>query len=224
MQWANAFSTAPQWVAVSYYNCYLECGGADTIWVAIQPEFYAGGPIEVCLNDSRQYVAKRIGNNALVTCNWEVKAADGAVVWTSAMAGSSPTIPWVYGTGNFTIIARTTTPGSFCNAVFELPVRVIGLPQPPSIIGESTICPGLDYTYTTEGVLPDHQVYWTLTGQIGNTYRSGATTSVEWDPAPPYKLVVRQYSPQSCASPSVELNLTPLPAISISRRYDDMRR
>jgi len=216
VQWANTFSTAPQWVAVSYYNCYLECGGADTIWVAIQPEFYAEGPIEVCLNDSRQYIAKRIGNNALVTCNWEVKAADGTVVWTSTTAGSSPTIPWVYGPGNFTVIARTTLPGNFCNAVFEVPVRVTGLPQPLNIIGQSTICPGLDYTYTTEGVLPGHQVQWWLTGQIENTHSLGATTSVEWAPAPPYKLVVRQYSPQSCASPLVELNLTPLPAISIS--------
>ncbi len=219
IQWTNTLSTEPQWVAVEYYNCYLECGGADTIWVSIQNDFYIEGPGEVCEGSSVPYSARLPGSSTMVASHWEVEAADGSIVWTSAGAAQSMAIPWTFGSGSFSIIIRPAAPNSYCIPLYSLPVQVVGMTAPPGgVDGETAICPGVEYTYSAAGQLPGHRIEWRLTGHVGglsNTIRTGEVITVQWGPSPPYQLVVTQLSPQGCRSNPIAINLMHLPPLSI---------
>ncbi|MBX2930280.1 MAG: PKD domain-containing protein [Saprospiraceae bacterium] len=222
VQWSNVVSTEPQWVAVEYDNCYLGCGGRDTIWVNIQLDFYITGPVEGCLNDPKSYTARRTdATHSPLPCHWEVAAADGTMIWTSAAATATPTVPWNFGPGRYRLIARPASPATACIPSYEIFVQVLALPPAlAGIEGADTVCAGLDYTYSVANPLPGARVEWTLSGSAGAPLLSGNPVVVEWGTAPPYSLSVRQFNSQGCAAPSVTLNIAPMPPVVITGEDD----
>ncbi|MBX2930143.1 MAG: gliding motility-associated C-terminal domain-containing protein [Saprospiraceae bacterium] len=222
VQWAQFLSSQPQWVAVEYYNCYLDCGGRDTIWVNILPEFYITGPVEVCLDDPQSYTA-RLATPGLVPApsHWEAVDAGGTVVWTSAAATATPTVPWNFGPGRYRLLARPAAPEDYCNPSAEIPVRVVApAATPDSIIGADAVCAGLDYTYFASGALPGQTVEWTLTGNAGPALLTGNPINVIWSATPPYSLSVRQLNPQGCASPTLMFSIEPVSPAAIAGDAD----
>ncbi len=221
VQWSGLLSTQPQWVAVEYYNCYLECGGRDTIMVNIRPEFAVSGPVEACLNSTQNYTARRTDNGANVPCNWEAVAGDGSVVWTSVAATAAPSLTWNFGLGSYRLIARPAVPTDFCIPLYEITVRVLDLPPALAIInGENVICPGQAYQYSGGGALPAHTLNWSLAGNVGPATLSGNPVTVQWAAAGSYTLSVRQVSPQGCVSPPLGFGASVLPAIAVSGPTD----
>ncbi|MBP8238752.1 MAG: PKD domain-containing protein, partial [Saprospiraceae bacterium] len=221
VEWSGLLSTQPQWVAVEYYNCYLECGGRDTIVVNIRPEFAVAGPVEACLNSTQNYTSRRTDNGANVPCNWEAVAGDGSVVWTSAAATAAPSVTWNAGPGLYRLVARPAVQTDFCIPLYEIKVRVLDLPPAlANINGENVICPGRPYQYSGGGALPAHTLSWSLTGNTGPATLSGNPVTVQWAAAGPYTLSVRQISPQGCVSPPLGFGASVLPSISISGPTD----
>jgi gliding motility-associated-like protein len=222
IQWSNALSTPQQWVAVEYYNCYLDCGGRDTIWVNIRPEFFVTGPIEVCPDDAQSYTAQRTNlASTTVPSHWEVVAADGTIVWTSAAATATPSVPWNFGPGRYRLIARPASPGDYCTVSAEIPVQVVApTPALTGINGADAVCTGLDYTYLAQGILSGNAVEWTLTGNIGPALPTGNPINVVWGATPPYGISARQVNPQGCASPVLMLSIEPVSPAAIAGDAD----
>ncbi|NUQ23105.1 MAG: PKD domain-containing protein [Saprospiraceae bacterium] len=219
VQWAASFNTEPQWVALSYYNCYLDCGGSDTIWVNIIPDFYIDGPPEVCFNSTRSFDARRTDDsNMLIACNWELLSTDGATVWSSANPNTSASIFFSIPPGEYKLVATAAVPGSACIAVHERPLRVMEIPDALSGIGgELLICPGQLYVYTALGMSPDLNVIWFLTGQAnGVSIQYGPAISVVWGTSPLRRIRASQITPQGCSSATTEILLTALPAVTIT--------
>jgi len=217
--WAGQFSSQPQWVAVEYENCYLGCGGRDTIWVDIHPEFFVSGRIELCLNESGTYAARRVifGNNVL--CNWEAVAADGSVVWASSTAVATTLVAWNFGTGYFRLIARPASPNDYCIPAYEVTVHVLELPPALSgIAGASEVCPELPYAYQALGLLPGHTAAWSWSGISGSAPARGNPVNAVWSDTQPlsHSVQVRQVSASGCISPAIALPISALPELSLS--------
>ncbi len=217
VQWGGLLSAQPQWVAVQYDNCYLGCGGRDTIWVNIRPEFTASGPVETCLNTAQTYTARRSDTGVNVPCNWEARTSDGNVAWTSPVPTATPTVPWDFGAGRYRLIAHPAAAADFCTPVYEISVLVLDPPPALSgITGPTVICPGLPYTYTATGTLPGHVVGWAVSGNSGAGATAGNPLNITWGAAPPYALSVRQISPQGCISEPFTLDASNLPGLSVA--------
>lgn len=45
------------WLSVRYDNCYLGCGGQDSIPVRIVSPFFVNGPVEVCAGSSGNFLS-----------------------------------------------------------------------------------------------------------------------------------------------------------------------
>ncbi len=207
----------PQLVIVEFENCYLGCGGKDTLEVSILPGFYAGGPIEVCQNDTATYRSRNTITNNLMNSYWQLSNATGALVWTSATAVSTVNIPFNLPPGNYTVRATAASATGFCNSTFDVFVKIVALPPPVTAVdGEAAICPGKPYVYQAQG-LPNSQFAWTVTGGTPAAF-SGNPASVTWDAMPPYSLAVEQIAPAGLACPSLPftLQVNPLPDFSIS--------
>ncbi len=217
VQWSNLLNNQPQWVAVQFDNCYLDCGGRDTLIVHIRPEWLAFGPPETCLNAAQTYTARRNDTNQPVPCHWEVRTPNGTTVWTSPSPTATPSVPWNFGTGPFRLLARPTAPADYCTAMYEVPVQVLAPPQPLSgITGALAVCPGRLFNYKAQGVLPGHQVQWTASGHAGSPATGGQSINLSWNATGPYSLSAVQVSAQGCASSAVSVAPAPLSGLSIS--------
>ena len=87
VEWFDGFiPTEAQWVAVSFENCYLGCGGMDTLEVFIRPEFYIEGPIEICENSSSTFSSINTQSNLPFNSHWSILDASGSTVWTRRWA------------------------------------------------------------------------------------------------------------------------------------------
>ncbi|MBC7775470.1 MAG: SprB repeat-containing protein, partial [Phycisphaerae bacterium] len=80
--WNAQVTSTTHWLIVDYYNCYLGCGGVDSIPVKILSPFYIDGPVEMCENSSKNFIAKNAATGALVHCNWYVYDPNGSQVST----------------------------------------------------------------------------------------------------------------------------------------------
>ena len=213
VEWFGGFiPTNPQMVQVSYENCYLECGGSDELEVYIQPEFYAAGPIEVCENSSAIYNSIDAVSNMGFPANWEVKAFDGSVVWTSTGATATPSIIWSFGIGNYTIEVVPQDLNAYCTELYEIPVTVVEAPPAVSSIeGELNICPGATYAYAAISTIPENAFQWEINdgGNITTTF--GANINVTWGNTPPYELSVVQISTSGLPCESEPISITPVP-------------
>ncbi|MCK6694632.1 MAG: PKD domain-containing protein, partial [Thermoanaerobaculia bacterium] len=151
------------WLSVQYDNCYLGCGGQDSIPVRIVSDFIVNGPVESCNNDSKNFTSRLVYNNQSLPCNWTLYAPDGSVVWTSAAPGANVAVPFANGPGLYRLFAVPDNPALSCTDRAEWVVRVpAALPGPSSIDGPAVICPGQPFTYTAAGVPPGSAIRWTV--------------------------------------------------------------
>ncbi len=217
VQWSNLLNNQPQWVAVQFDNCYLDCSGRDTLAVYIRPEWLAFGPPETCLNTAQSYTARRNDTGQPVLCHWEVLTLNGAPVWTSPAPTATPSVPWDFGVGRFRLVARPTIPADYCTVAYEVPVQVLALPQPLSgIAGPLVVCPGRVFNYQAHGMLLGHSIQWRAGGHNGSPATGSQSINLTWSAIGPYSLSAAQVSPQGCASPPISIVPTPLSGLSIS--------
>lgn len=209
----------PQWVAVEYENCYLDCGGQDTLNISILPEFYISGPIAVCQYSENFFTAQNSLNNAPVSCYWKLLNANDELVWSSPSTTFSPLIGFDLPAGLYTLLAEAANPSMLCQDSYRTFIQVEAAPPPLSgIAGTTEICPGTSYLYQAQGLLAGHAVVWTI--QNGNQTQefTGESVVVNWGDTPPYVLTAVQTGPTAlqCASDPVQLIAQPIPAFSIT--------
>ena len=212
-----------QMVTVEYSNCYLGCGGADTLIVNILPEFLASGPIEVCTGEIAAYTTTNLQSNMPFAANWVARAADGTTVWTSAFATSTASVDWSVTPGIYILSVTPDAPANFCGNAYD--IRVTVAPPPvalDSIGGEMNICPGLTYTYEAAGVLPGHSVRWEVNNGGTVTTFFGNPLNVAWGNSGPYELSAVQIknAGPGCASAPVSFSAQAIPAFSIMGEPD----
>lgn len=218
--WWNSVSTSTTyWLSVTYNNCYLGCGGQDSIPVKIVPSFYVNGPVEACENSSKTFNALFANNNSPISCNWTLYAPNGDSVWaTAASASVSPLFN--QGDGYYRLFAEPAVVGSTCTDQTDWSVKVAALPAPlTGIDGAAAICPGTPYTYKALGGTATSNYQWTVkNGPAAPQTFAGATLNVTWAASGPYWLSVAQLSNDAlgCLSDTVMLPASALTAPPIT--------
>ncbi|MCO6488322.1 MAG: PKD domain-containing protein [Phaeodactylibacter sp.] len=222
VEWFDGFlPNEQQWVAVSFDNCYLGCGGADTLEVDINPAFTVSGPIENCQGQSSAYSTRSIPGNAAVSCNWTVVAPDGSVAWTSAAPTATPTVDWSFPAGAYRLIAEPENPGDYCTPQ-HITIVAVTAPPPPvdAILGDSLICPGQVYTYEAQSPLANARFRWEVNDGGTVTVREGRKINVSFGATPPFELTVVQIDGLDCESEPFAQILSTIPALTLSGPTD----
>ena len=218
VHWNDNAPPSQQWVSVAFGNCYLECGGEETLDVNIAGEFYASGPIEVCIDEIAQYDAFKSNNNSPVDCDWSVYAPDGSLYWSSASGTNTANFNWPSTPGIYAIEAHVIDVNSFCVEKYTFFTEIIDAPAPPnSIDGETTICPGKGYSYTASSSTFTTRFKWYITNGGSNYTTEGNPVNVVWGSTPPYEISVAQISLSGlpCESETISQTVNPLGTFSI---------
>jgi len=203
VDWSAAIAGLGQQVIVQYENCFLGCGGSDTLEVQIRPTYRIEGPAEVCTGENISYVSLSNADDMEILANWFVLSNIGDTVWRSTLATATPLVDAIDQFGNYTLYAQPDDPAVSCTTVLQHPFRVLA---PPSlveeIVGDTLFCLGQVHNYQIEasGVF-DYE--WEITN--GNTVESkqGASINVEWGNSPPYNLQVIRVSRTGAACRSM---------------------
>lgn len=218
IDWRNAGTNNPQWIAVQYENCFLGCGGADTLEVLIQPTLRIEGPIEVCQNETAAFSAINNRNNVTLPARWGIVNSLGDTLWQSPATTATPDIDWPFPPGFYTLYAAPADPAAFCLNSVEQRVRVTAPPSTPlAISGDTVICPGLIYSYRLDdGGGFDYE--WEITDGANQSIKSGQSIIVSWGPSPPYVLRLTRINRNgpSCRSTPFIQNIRPLGPLEIS--------
>ncbi|MEZ4943325.1 MAG: PKD domain-containing protein [Saprospiraceae bacterium] len=208
------------WLSVKYDNCYLGCGGQDSIPVRIVSPFYLNGPVEACQNSSGNYLSRLSYNNLNLSCNWSLIGPDGSEVWTSPTPAASVTAPFANGPGIYRLFARPADPTLTCSEQAEWAIQVPDLPAGPSgIAGAMLICPGETFTYEATGVPPTASIRWEIqNGPAAPTTVFGNPVNVPWNATGPYQLTAVRMSDDGlgCPSDPVLVNLQTLSTLIVN--------
>lgn len=212
VKWGDVPNTVTtHWLSVQYDNCYLGCGGQDSIGVKILSPFIVNGPVELCEGASGSFTAKLTYNFQNIACNWTLFAPDGSVSWTSAAAAASVSAPFAAGPGIYRLLAEPDNPTLSCSASADWAINVTGLPaQPTGIVGEKRVCPGTTYTYEASGTAPGNKLRWTVQNGPGAPVVSfGNKINVTWGSGNPRWISVAQVTNNglNCTSDTALLNI-----------------
>jgi PKD repeat protein len=221
VKWTDIPNTnTTYWLSVKYDNCYLGCGGEDSIGVKVLSPFVVNGPVELCENASGNFTSKLTYNAQNIACNWTLFAPDGSVAWTSPAPTANASVPFLNGGGIYRLLAEPDNPVLSCSKQADWAVNVAALPATPTgILGEKNICPGTTYTYSATGVSPSNNLRWTLQNGTGAPVVSlGNKINVTWGTATPRWISVAQVSTNglNCSSDTALLTVQDIGLIFIS--------
>lgn len=214
VRWPALQSPTQRRVIVNYNNCYLGCGGSDTLNVFVLPEFKITGDPEVCAGSSSSHSV--LSGDDLVECNWTATAADGSIVWSSAAPAASVNIDWPL-SGTYILKAIPVNLNDYCQDESTRRIVVIDAPAAPgSILGPAQICIGETYFYRADGVEQGASLHWRINNGGTITEVSGATASVLWGASPPYEVSLRQAGiAGGCVSEATTLTASVLTALPV---------
>ncbi len=219
IQWANAIPATQQWVVVQYENCYLGCGGEDSLFVNILEDFYIEGPIEICNNETINFLSKKPPpSSSAVQCNWTIFDDDNSTVFSTSGATNNFEVDWSFGSGNFMVYAEIDNPDDFCMDNYTVFVEVPAETPPAlGIDGAEIICPGETYTYTAIGAGAGFQYTWYISNGSSNVILNGQSVNITWAASPPYNLAVTQTNTigLACESPDIGMGLQIINAVSL---------
>ncbi len=204
---APSFNTT-HWLSVSYDNCYLGCGGIDSIPVKILPKYRATGPLAACESSTGSYSGQTITPSVALALNWELSDLSKKILWTASNVATTP-IGFGFGPGTFRLKTTPADADKTCTDEYELFVTVQSPPAAPTAIsGEAQICPGQPYTYSA-GAAPGSNVFWTVTGGTPAT-QQGENAVVNWSAAGPYLLFAKNVSADALGCSSLPVTFSPL--------------
>lgn len=208
----NAATT--YWLSVKYNNCYLGCGGQDSIPVKILPSFVINGPVELCVDATGAFNSKFSNNNLPISCNWTMTGPAGSSVWSSPAATATASVPFNNGIGYYRLFATPANLNLTCTDQADWGVQTRPLPSKlTGIKGERKICPGTTYTYEAEGGTPTSNYSWTLkNGAAAPAVFQGKTMNVTWSTSGPRWLSVAHVSTDglSCMSDTIQIQVAPI--------------
>ncbi len=219
VEWAGFPSAANYWLSVVYDNCYLGCGGKDSISVKVLSPFQISGPVEFCADGVADFSAKKTYDNGPVVCKWKTTNSSNSTVWNYASAASTAPVPFLEGAGFYRIFATPTNLNETCTDVAEWSVQVRPRPaKPTGITGNQTICPGQPITYEATGLAGNPPILWSWkngTAPLANL--NGNPLNLTWGNASPRWLAAQVLSTDGlgCKSDSVMINVSEIANFSI---------
>ncbi|MCR9287714.1 MAG: PKD domain-containing protein [Bacteroidetes bacterium] len=217
VNWFGAPIGDQQFVAVEFENCYLGCGGKDTLQVKIVPEFYIKGPIEVCQDESAQFYGVNVLTGGSVACDWTLEDAFGAIQNTYSNQ-TQPVINWNFPPGRYALSATPVNTSASCTGDYRVFVEVVNSPiAPSSITGAVLICPNDIYTYEAIGEA-ENTFSWIINNGGSVTTQKGNPINVNWGSSPPYSISVTQISTTglACESDAFSMNIDLIPQAIIT--------
>ncbi|WP_160138581.1 PKD domain-containing protein [Chryseobacterium sp. c4a] len=200
-------------LTVEYTNTLLKCKGyAEKTIVVEAPVTISGGQEEICIGTPQTFIA-----SPNVPVIWNI-TLNGNLVYTSPQATTIPLDYPFLTAGSYMITAIKEGGACESNAIF---VKVVPMPKPPkpTIMGESVICPGRPYVYSTITMIGGVVPVWSVTNgtiQGGNT---GDSVTIIFNPgASSYVVSVanKLLSPAGCVSKAVSKTVTPIDLNTIS--------
>ena len=206
----------PHWLSVKYNNCYLGCGGQDSIPVRILSPFVIFGPAEICDNSTAAFNTQLTAFSGNVNCNWTVTAPDGSITWVSPASTASIAFTPADGPGTYRIFAVPTS-NNTCSASAEWTMRVAARPpKATGITGPDQICSGTTYSYGITGGTP-YSLEWKVQNGLP-PLQQGNPVNVAWGNTNPRILSVTQISVDGlgCKSDTLQLAVNALPQALIS--------
>lgn len=218
--WAAANPSTTYWLSVTYNNCYLGCGGQDSLAVRILSSFILTGPVELCENAGGSFTSKLTSNAQNLPCNWTLYAPNGSVSWISPAPAASVSASFASGPGIYRMVAVPDDPTQTCSGQADWAVNVPALPaKPAGVTGEKNICPGTAYTYEAAGVLPANKIRWTVQNGAGAPVVSfGDKINVTWGNVDPRWISVAQISSDglNCSSDTALLAVQSIGAVVVN--------
>lgn len=208
------------WLTVKYDNCYLGCGGEDSIAVHILSPFNINGPVEACAGANGSFTSKLTTPIVNLPANWTLSGPNGSIVWTSSAAAASVTAPFPGVEGVYRMLALPADPSQTCSSEASWAISIAPLPgKLTGISGPAYICPNNFYTYEAEGAAPNNNLQWTVqNGAAAPATYTGNPLNLTWGASAPYTLAVRQVSTNGlgCLSDTLRLNVAAigLPGVS----------
>lgn len=221
IEWTNFPNpNTTYWLSVEYDNCYLGCGGKDSLAVRVLSPFVINGPVELCENASGNFASKLSVNGQNIACNWTLFAPDGSTAWTSAAPTATPAVPFANGAGIYRLLAIPDDPTLTCSDQADWAVNIAPQPgKPTGITGETNICAGTTYSYQATGVSPTNNLRWTVQNGSGAPVVSfGDKINVTWGNTDPRWISVAQVSTNglNCASDTALLTVQSIGLLFIS--------
>ena len=210
---------APQWISATFYSCFLNCGGADTLQVILLPKLYLRGPAELCTGAEAAFVVNLNGSNNPLSCQWRLENEAGipllmALAPIDTFLVQTPDQPGLY-----RVIAKPAQPAIACQ---DSVVRTFRLAAPPqsleAIIGDTLICPGSYSVYEASPLDPSLDIRWEIQNGLQTTIAYGGDIVVDWGNSPPYQVSAAQAyrgGPRCFSSPA-NLFVNPAPPITIT--------
>lgn len=219
--WSSSAGTAL--LIVRYDNCYLGCGGEDTLEITLLPRFTVFGDQQACENTTSWFNTGELPSGWIwVDANWHVTTPDGTLLPNVASTVGNLNFEWAYGSGTYRVEAEAVNP-TYCNDNYVLSVNVF--PAPPlldAIEGPNTICPNETYTYEAITNEDNTSIQWQITNGVTVTTQTGNPINVTWGNVSPFSLTATQKSqiPMYCSSDELTLAVEPLNTIEITELSD----
>lgn len=212
VDWSSASVGGVEELIVEYENCFLGCGGRDTLEVQLRPTFRVEGPLEICVGSTSSFTALNDSDNTDLLVNWLVLDVFGDRVWQSVSATASPTIDAFSTAGIYTLQAYPDAPSATCSRLITRQLQVLGLPdRVEEIVGDTLFCLGQIHNYQVEGGgVFDYE--WEIVNGTTNEIKEGASINVEWGPNAPYSLQVTRIARTgaACRSAVRAFSISPL--------------
>ncbi|NRB46711.1 MAG: PKD domain-containing protein [Saprospiraceae bacterium] len=222
VDWGQASSGGIEQVIVMYENCFLGCGGQDTLDVQIRPTFRVEGPVEICLGSTSSFLSINDENNSPLLARWLALDAQGDTLWQSSMATASPTVDAFDTAGTFTLEVRPDDASESCSRIITRQLQVLSPPDwVEEIEGDTLFCLGQVHNYQVPAVGPFEYEWEVVNGTTTET-KQGASINVEWGANPPYSLQITRIarSGAACRSLPKVFSITPLTLSEISGPTD----
>ncbi|MBI1268214.1 MAG: PKD domain-containing protein [Cryomorphaceae bacterium] len=180
-----------------------DCYGSADLDVSIRPvfslshNFYSN---TVCLNSTTSFTATAF---PFTPYSWTITPALPFVV----TGPNTINVDW-NAPGNYTVTATPDDGSVFCNQSKSIVIRVIEVPAPIGIDGETSICLNTNYFFTAQSAAPGYAYNWSVSSG-GVITGFGQTIEVQWTTPGVHWVSVThiQYSPVYCESDPFILNV-----------------
>jgi PKD repeat protein len=221
VEWyAFANPNITNWLSVVYDNCYLGCGGRDSLGISVVPNFILGGPVEACAGANSNFNAQLTTNSSPLQCNWTLYAPNGAVQWTSPAPIQNINIGIGPAAGFYQLVATPQNPALTCDDRATWAIRVQELPDPlTGITGPTQVCPTVTMTYEATGGQPDNNIAWSVRNGPGfPQINEGNPLNVTWANQAPYQLLAWQVSADAlqCKGDTTQVTLQPVAPFALN--------
>lgn len=210
VNWQESFGGDEATIILNYENCFLACGGTDTLQVQLLERFRLTGSSHAC-SGSNYFISAITPDWDNVPVDWTVQDESGNSIFS---ASNESFISYSFPDAGLYTITATEMTGAFCNQEEIGSITVVEAPSAPaSIDGALSICKNVWYQYSYPVDNVNHRVSWIFNDGGPSTFNYGSETWYQWTSDGPYKISVFITDElNSCSSELLELDIQTISA------------